>query len=113
MAGRSVEYKICTIILPDGVCGVTAKHQSGQYTIYINKNLPYCQQKKAIDHEINHIHRGDFENRLPLRVVESYISNPATGTNRELLDLFKIAPAEKASYRIQKTRKTPDIYFEK
>jgi len=112
MTGRNAEYKIRTITLPDGVCGVTAKHPSGKYTIYINKNLPYCQQKKAVDHEIDHIHRGDFENRLPLTVVESYISDPTAGTNRELLSLFKIAPTEKTPRRFQRTRMTPDIYAE-
>lgn len=47
--------------LPSTIRGVTVRDSDGNYNIYINSSLAEDVRKKAIDHELRHIERGDFD----------------------------------------------------
>lgn len=65
-----LDYCIRYISLPTTVKGVTAMDYDGFYNIYINSNISYEEQKKAIAHEMEHIARGDFFSFNSLEKVE-------------------------------------------
>lgn len=56
-----MEYCIRYISLPYRIKGITVLDEMGFYNIYINSNLSYDQQKKALLHELQHIARKDFD----------------------------------------------------
>lgn len=66
-----MNYCIRLVELPTAVKGVTVMDKDGFYNIYINSNLLYEEQKKAIAHEMAHIARGDFFNDGTLEEIES------------------------------------------
>ena len=68
-------YSIKAVTLPDEVSGVTVRDEHGFYNIYVNKHLSFEQQKKAADHELEHIRRDDFGVRLPIEIIEPYQSS--------------------------------------
>ena len=46
--------------------------KDGFYNIYINSQLSFEEQKKALRHELHHIDREDFDNiYVPLEEVEA------------------------------------------
>ena len=55
------ENYIRIIDLPSTVHGVTVRDDDGNYNIYINSSLSADARKRAIEHELKHINRGDFE----------------------------------------------------
>ena len=55
------ENYIRIIDLPSTVHGVTVRDEDGNYNIYINSSLSADARKRAIEHELKHISRGDFE----------------------------------------------------
>ncbi|MBE6891826.1 MAG: ImmA/IrrE family metallo-endopeptidase [Ruminococcaceae bacterium] len=55
------ENYIRIIDLPSTVHGVTVRDEDGNYNIYINSSLSADARKRAIEHELKHINRGDFE----------------------------------------------------
>ncbi|MDF2685790.1 MAG: hypothetical protein K0S55_971 [Clostridia bacterium] len=59
------------ISLPVSVRGVTVTDENNDYNIYINANLSPEQQKKALDHELKHIERDDFESFEDIREIEN------------------------------------------
>ena len=66
------DYIIRYIALPYLVKGVTVMDTDGFYNIYINSQLSFEEQEKAIRHELEHINRADFDNALaPLEEVEA------------------------------------------
>ena len=66
------DYIVRYISLPCTVKGVTVMDKDGFYNIYINSQLSFEEQKKAIRHELQHIDREDFYNMyVPLEVVEA------------------------------------------
>lgn len=66
------DYIIRYIALPYSVKGVTVMDKDGFYNIYINSQLSFEEQDKAIRHELEHINRADFDNTLaPLEEVEA------------------------------------------
>ena len=52
------------------VDGVTVMDCDGNYNIYINSRLSYEDQQKTIDHELNHINMGHFDNYDPVEQNE-------------------------------------------
>ena len=56
------ETYIRIINLPSTVHGVTVRDEDGNYNVYINSALAEDARKRAIDHELKHIERGDFDN---------------------------------------------------
>lgn len=66
-----MEYCIRFIDLPPAIKGMTVKDSLDFYNIYINSRLSAEEQKKAIQHEMCHIARGDFYNfNAPLEQIE-------------------------------------------
>jgi Zn-dependent peptidase ImmA (M78 family) len=62
---------IHVIPLPVSVRGVTVTDENNDYNIYINANLSQDQQKKALEHELKHIERDDFESFEDIREIEN------------------------------------------
>lgn len=66
------DYIVRYIDLPCTVKGVTVMDKDGFYNIYINSQLSFEEQKKAVHHELHHIAREDFDNMyVPLEEVEA------------------------------------------
>ncbi len=55
------ETYIRIIDLPSTVKGVTVRDEDGCFNIYINSSLSEDQRRLAIEHEMKHINRGDFD----------------------------------------------------
>ena len=67
-----LNYCIRYINLPCSVHGITIDDGKGFYNIYINADIGYYEQQKAIHHELTHIGRDDFyRTDLPLCEVEN------------------------------------------
>lgn len=52
------------------VKGATVPDSDGNYNVYINARLSEAQQLKTLKHEVRHIRRGDFHNRLTIWEAE-------------------------------------------
>ena len=63
------------IWFPDGVNGATLPDCNGDYNIYINRNLCFNQQEKAIEHEKEHIRNGDFGSFFEATEMEKKLKN--------------------------------------
>ena len=59
--------------LPCGVRGFTIMDEDGRYNIYINAKLNSFMRRKAFEHEMEHIHRGDWQTDLPIWLVEQIV----------------------------------------
>lgn len=58
--------------LPSYSVGATVQEDcNGDYNVYVNARYGAIGQKKALDHELDHIVHDDFRNEKPLEVVES------------------------------------------
>lgn len=65
------DYYVRLIPFPvNSVGGMVTPNDDGSFSIYINSNLSEERQKKALDHELEHILRGDFWNGLPVSEIE-------------------------------------------
>ncbi len=49
------------IDLPGAIRGFTMLDLDGNYNVYISARLSTPGQKRALDHEIRHIKRGDYD----------------------------------------------------
>lgn len=68
---EGMDYYIRFITLPQSIHGMTVRDRDGFYNIYINDRQSVDAQQRAIDHEINHIRSGDFDNiSVPLEIIE-------------------------------------------
>ncbi len=65
------DYCIRYINLPVTTKGMTVQDGDGFYNIYINANLSAYAQKEAIQHELRHVQRGDFDNKKSLLEAET------------------------------------------
>ena len=54
----------------DSVRAVTIPNDDGTFDIYINARLPEELQRKALEHELNHIRKDHFYNDDPVWVNE-------------------------------------------
>lgn len=61
------------IRLPSTVQAVTVPDENADYNIYVNKNLCFNQVEKAIEHELEHIRNGDFEEYIPVAEIEKRV----------------------------------------
>lgn len=66
-----LDYCVRFIDLPLTTKGVTVEDANGFFNIYINENLSVEQQQAALEHEMTHIRRGDFDNKKSLWVAET------------------------------------------
>ena len=49
------------INLPMTVRGIMVVDEDGNYNVYINSKLSSDRQRLALEHEMTHVQRGDFE----------------------------------------------------
>ena len=66
-----MDYCVRFIDLPLTTKGMTVEDSNGFFNIYINENLSAEQQQKALEHEMMHINRGDFDNKKTLHEAET------------------------------------------
>ena len=59
------------IDLPTSVRGYTALDSEGDYNIYINGRMSYCQQIETYNHERMHILRNDFSDEKTIKEAEA------------------------------------------
>lgn len=50
--------------------GGTVMNDEGDYNVYINARYSLDVQRKALQHELQHINRGDFCSDVPIELVE-------------------------------------------
>ena len=65
------DYSVRFAPFPLSVPALTAKDKDGHYNIYINSFLSKDMQKQALDHELEHIVKGDFESQKHLESIET------------------------------------------
>lgn len=65
------DFCVRFIDMPLNTKGVTVEDENGFFNVYINKNLSAEQQNFALEHEIKHIRRGDFDNKKSLHEAET------------------------------------------
>lgn len=58
------------ISLPESVPAVVLPNDDGTYDIYINSALPEEIQRRALDHELRHIHKDHLYNEDPVWLNE-------------------------------------------
>ena len=56
--------------LPTAIKGFTVATTDGFFTIVLNQNLSFQQNKKTYHHEIKHIMRGDYDKKCPVGLIE-------------------------------------------
>lgn len=56
--------------MPVKINGMTILDADGNYNVYINSRLSCDDQRKAYEHELEHIHRDDFYNSLSIQETE-------------------------------------------
>ena len=66
------DYSVRFAPFPLSVPALTAKDKDGHYNIYTNSFLSKGMQKQALDHELEHIVKGDFESQKNLESIEPY-----------------------------------------
>ena len=49
--------------MPPGMHGAATKNEDGSFTIFLDPRDSYAQQMKGYAHELEHIRRGDLDNR--------------------------------------------------
>ena len=59
--------------LPHSIRAITLLDDDGWYNIYINARLNAHMRKKAYEHELEHIRRGDWESDLPVWYIEMLV----------------------------------------
>ena len=64
-------YCVRYVALPCTIKGVTVEDGEGFYSIYINAVLSADEQGKALNHELRHLKREDFDNTKSLQRAES------------------------------------------
>ena len=64
--------------LPTHRIGATVEEdENGDYNIYINARYGNIGQRKAYNHELDHIEHDDFYNDIPLKVCEARAKHAA------------------------------------
>lgn len=56
--------------LPNTIGGYTIASPDGFFTVVLNQNLCYDQNMKTYKHELDHIHKGDFDNICSADLLE-------------------------------------------
>jgi len=65
------ENYVRIIDLPSTIHGVTVRDEDGNYNIYINSSLCEDARRRAIEHELKHIERGDFDSLSDISDLET------------------------------------------
>lgn len=69
--------------LPLTVPGMASVDENGEPMIYLNDRLTSAQHLRTYQHELQHIHRDDFFNALPIEVIEGQEQIAAIPTKPE------------------------------
>ncbi len=64
-------FHVYLVPFPGDVKALVSLGADDFYSIFVNSNLSYESQIKAVKHEIRHILRDDFYNELPIKEIES------------------------------------------
>ena len=64
------DINIQMIKLPPGVHGVSTKNEDGSYTVFLDLNDSYVNQRKGFIHEMRHIRGDDFFGISDKNVIE-------------------------------------------
>ena len=59
--------------LPHSIRAITLLDSDGFYNVYINARLNAYMRRKAYEHELEHIRRGDWESDLPVWYIEMLV----------------------------------------
>ena len=57
--------------LPTSIRGFTAVDPDGNENVYINEQLSAPEQRKTLQHELEHIRQGDLESTATAGLLES------------------------------------------
>lgn len=68
---EGVDYFIYLMPMPKGIYACVVTNPDGTYSIYLDPRRSFDQLIADLDHELNHIIRKDFDNGLPIWVVEA------------------------------------------
>lgn len=68
---EGVDYFIYLMPMPKGIYACVVTNPDGTYSIYLDPRRSFDQLLKDLEHELNHIIRKDFDNGLPIWVVEA------------------------------------------
>lgn len=60
-------------MLPDRINAITVPDECDNYNVYINQTLCSCQQEKALQHEMEHINKRDFESYCDVSELEKRV----------------------------------------
>ena len=55
------EVIVRVVELPDGIPAFTLPDVDGLYNVYINEKLDPFSREKALEHELEHIRKGDWD----------------------------------------------------
>ena len=59
------------INLPVSVRGIITVDEEGNYNVYINAKLSSDRQRIALEHELTHVNRGDFDSFDDIENIEN------------------------------------------
>ena len=69
---EDADYFVRVIDFPSyKVGGMTIPNDDGTFSVYINDRLDVCRKRRAGNHELNHIERGDFYNDSAIGEIEN------------------------------------------
>lgn len=63
-------YIVRLVDLPASVGGLVSEDETGTYNIYINARHGYQEQRKSLEHELEHIQEDDLHNAKDIRSAE-------------------------------------------
>lgn len=64
------EVTVRVVDMEYGVDGCVFRDADGNYSVYINARNSYEVQQETLKHELKHILDDDFDNGLPIQLVE-------------------------------------------
>lgn len=65
------DYTVRVVPFPVyNVGGMVTPNEDGSFSVYLNANLSQERQKKALQHELEHIINGDFWSGEPIQSME-------------------------------------------
>ena len=56
--------------------------KDGIYNVYVNEDLNFEAQERAIRHELEHIRQGHLESELPVEILERMVNDRQQKTPR-------------------------------
>ena len=67
------DVNVILLNLPGTIDGYTMENADASYTIVINSRLNHERQLKAYQHELCHIHGGDYDKKSSVDLIEGYV----------------------------------------